>query len=380
MKNINNTAARQTTGAGIDSISRNHMRAIAIAAMLACSCLILASAPAAAYADEAATGQLSMFRLYNPNSGEHFYTASSAEREMLEGAGWNYEGVDWVAPESSNTPVYRMYNENGGEHHYTTSEGERDALINVGWSYEGIGWYSDDMCSVSLHRDYNPNAFSNNHNYTTSSAEHEMLMSAGWRDEGRAWYGVAPGNSGDGAHEHFFKQHSWGDAYRTNTGTSTRYWSAELADAAYAADYTGYNYGFFETYEDLRCSCGQRKFVIHGTAYNGEIEGLDHLCSYGAVNVFVMNRDGGVATSSYVATHSCPTCGGVLDYSDDASYVCSLNHKSLKGILKEGKYSDASKYYYLVYKYNEDHRWTKYEISYDEFYSYVKNYAAICGW
>ena len=47
----------------------------------------------------------SMHRLYNPNSGEHFYTASVKERDGLVSAGWKYEGVGWTAPGLSSTPV-----------------------------------------------------------------------------------------------------------------------------------------------------------------------------------------------------------------------------------------------------------------------------------
>lgn len=36
-------------------------------------------------------GQI-MYRLYNPNSGEHFYTASAAEKVSVTNAGWRYEG------------------------------------------------------------------------------------------------------------------------------------------------------------------------------------------------------------------------------------------------------------------------------------------------
>lgn len=38
-----------------------------------------------------------MYRLYNPNSGEHFYTANSAERDNLKRLGWSLEGVAWYA-------------------------------------------------------------------------------------------------------------------------------------------------------------------------------------------------------------------------------------------------------------------------------------------
>jgi len=132
-----------------------------------------------------------MFRLYNPNSGEHFYTQSTNERDNLKKVGWQYEGIGWYAPSSSNTPVYRLYNPNGGDHHYTVSVNERDMLTKAGWKYEGIGWYSDDAMGVKVLREYNPNATSGSHNFTTSETEHQNLVKLGWRDEGTAWYAVA---------------------------------------------------------------------------------------------------------------------------------------------------------------------------------------------
>ncbi len=130
-----------------------------------------------------------MHRLYNPYSGEHFYTASDSERDDVVAAGWTYEGVGWTAPLSGD-PVYRLYNPYAGEHHYTLSADERDALIAGGWTDEGVGWYSDSGKAVPLYREYNPNMFSCNHNYTTDRGEHDGLVSLGWVDEGVAWYGV----------------------------------------------------------------------------------------------------------------------------------------------------------------------------------------------
>ena len=129
-----------------------------------------------------------MYRLYNPNSGEHFYTADSYERDQLVSVGWRYEGVGWSAPSASNTPVYRLYNPNAGDHHYTTSSYERDQLVSVGWRYEGIGWYSDDAKAVAVYRQYNPNAIAGAHNFTTDSYEQDYLVSVGWRAEGIGWY------------------------------------------------------------------------------------------------------------------------------------------------------------------------------------------------
>ena len=131
-------------------------------------------------------------RLYNPNSGEHFYTPSTAEAENLVSLGWRDEGIGWIAPVESDAPVYRLYNPNAGEHHYTMSVAERDNLVSLGWNDEGIGFYSDVEQAVPVYRQYNPNEFANNHNYTASEGERDNLISLGWRDEGIAWYGASP--------------------------------------------------------------------------------------------------------------------------------------------------------------------------------------------
>ena len=132
-----------------------------------------------------------MYRLYNPNSGEHFYTSGTAERQNVIDAGWNYEGVGWFAPKSG-TPVLRMYNPVAGEHHYTTSSAEADALVAAGWNLESdCAWYSAPAeTGAPLYREYNPNQYSCNHNYTTSQEENDMLVNAGWQYEGIAWYGL----------------------------------------------------------------------------------------------------------------------------------------------------------------------------------------------
>ena len=130
-----------------------------------------------------------VYRLYNPNSGEHFYTYDSNEIKNLETTGWKNEGAAWKSPATSDNPVYRLYNPNAGDHHYTMNADERDNLVKAGWNYEGIGWYSDDAKGVELYRLYNPNAVAGSHHYTVSEAEKENLVKAGWKDEAIAWYG-----------------------------------------------------------------------------------------------------------------------------------------------------------------------------------------------
>lgn len=134
-----------------------------------------------------------MYRMYNPNSGEHFYTASLPERSMLIGEGWGYEGVGWVAPYDGND-VYRLYS--GTDHHYTTNVVERDWLLSLGWEDEGVGWHSGG--DVALYRQFNPNVDplasynnSGSHNYTTSSEENDWLVTQGWQAEGVGWYALS---------------------------------------------------------------------------------------------------------------------------------------------------------------------------------------------
>ena len=140
---------------------------------------------------ELLSGAQYMYRLYNPYTGEHFYTASASERDGLVEVGWNDEGTGWTAPEAGE-PVYRLYNSYapGGDHHYTTSAEERDGLIKVGWTDEGIGWATAGEDGVPLYRQYNPYAATGTHNYTTSKEENDGLVSLGWRAEGISWYGV----------------------------------------------------------------------------------------------------------------------------------------------------------------------------------------------
>lgn len=168
------------------------VRGIVMLLVVVLGLMLTGLSPASAWASDATQ---TMHRLYNPYSGEHFYTASASERDDVVKVGWRYEGVGWTAPTKSNTPVYRLYS--GTDHHYTMDAKERDNLVRIGWKYEGIGWYSDDAKGVPLYRQFNPyvnpRAQRNNsgsHNYTVSKAENDNLVRVGWKAEGIGWYGV----------------------------------------------------------------------------------------------------------------------------------------------------------------------------------------------
>lgn len=184
-----------------------HLKCVAYAALTVSACI---ATPSVVFAQTDATGavvnstgttaaaatatdwskvdKVSLYRLYNPNSGEHFYTLDVSERNNLMSLGWRYEGVGWIAPTTSNVPVYRLYNPNAGDHHYTTSAAERDMLTPLGWIYEGIGWYSGG--TVNILRQYNPNAYTGTHNFTANQAENDHLASIGWHAEGISWQAI----------------------------------------------------------------------------------------------------------------------------------------------------------------------------------------------
>ena len=132
-------------------------------------------------------GRPNLFRLYNPNSGEHFYTTSATERDFLESVGWNYEGVEMLVVKSDGEPIYRLYNPNVGDHHYTASEKERDWLVTLGWVYEGVAWQAAKE-GAEVYRLYNPNAYAGAHHYTTSARERDGLVAIGWNYEGVAMH------------------------------------------------------------------------------------------------------------------------------------------------------------------------------------------------
>ena len=129
-----------------------------------------------------------MYRMYDPNSGEHFYTGSVIERSNLVAAGWNYEGVGFTFPMTTGKPVYRLYAPVTGEHLYTMDEAEKAALMAAGWHYEGVAFNSSPGKEVPQYRLHNPNETRGAYHFTASIEERDYLLSIGWEDQGIGWY------------------------------------------------------------------------------------------------------------------------------------------------------------------------------------------------
>lgn len=140
---------------------------------------------------DATDRNVSVYRLYNPNSGEHFFTQDHAEAYHLKSLGWKLERCAWYG-NGGGIPAYVLYNPNAGDHHYTTDWTEVQDLINEGWRYEKVAFYVQaSNTDFAVFRLYNPNAKkAGAHMLTMDVDEANDLIAAGWRYEGVAWYGV----------------------------------------------------------------------------------------------------------------------------------------------------------------------------------------------
>ncbi|GAB2025804.1 hypothetical protein OfM1_18760 [Lactovum odontotermitis] len=126
-----------------------------------------------------------VYRVYNLNNGDHYYTASQYEAQSLVNSGWQYDGIAFYNSTSGGTPIYMLYNPNSGEHFITGSSFEANSLAAAGWNNQGVAWIAPSS-GLPVYRLYNPNGF---HFWTTSAYEKDSLVAAGWHYEGVAFYG-----------------------------------------------------------------------------------------------------------------------------------------------------------------------------------------------
>lgn len=136
-----------------------------------------------------------LYRLFNPSTLHHLYTASQEERDGLApGAGYKYEVVEgFVLPRrvERSVPLFRLRSQKSGDHFYTTSSEEREKSRTAdGYSDEGVVGYvfpRNVVGSTPLFRLFSRD--SGDHFYTTSSEEREKSRTVdGYSDEGVACY------------------------------------------------------------------------------------------------------------------------------------------------------------------------------------------------
>ncbi|MBI5759605.1 MAG: VCBS repeat-containing protein, partial [Planctomycetales bacterium] len=159
--------------------------------------------------DDAQT--LRFFRLFNPHAFTHFFTTSRAEYEAVDAVGWNDEATRnaGFAVSSTNrdqgeiqnnwTPVFRLYNPNSGTHYYTANPDERDALQQLGWRYERDEGFLSTQPGDGLtlvYRLYNRRA--GTHLFTANDEERDSVLglSPDWELHDDLGYAFAVAPSG----------------------------------------------------------------------------------------------------------------------------------------------------------------------------------------
>ncbi|MCB2187325.1 MAG: VCBS repeat-containing protein [Deltaproteobacteria bacterium] len=112
-----------------------------------------------AYVDEisyAASPRRTMYRAYNPYLLYHFFTTRASEFTNAVAAGYQNESSDpaklfYVSQDQvpGTVALHRLYNPNSGRHYYTKNNAERDALVAAGWNFERDEGYLFTAASVA---------------------------------------------------------------------------------------------------------------------------------------------------------------------------------------------------------------------------------------
>lgn len=124
-----------------------------------------------------------VYRVYNPNSGEHLHTLNGNEKDSLMSIGWVYEGVSMQIDGSGNN-LYRAYNPNSGEHFYSKDYNEINKLKRAGWRYEGVAWKTPNS-GMKVYRLFNPNSRdAGSHHYTLTESEKKIWLEKGGDTKG----------------------------------------------------------------------------------------------------------------------------------------------------------------------------------------------------
>jgi peptidoglycan hydrolase-like amidase len=143
-------------------------------------------------------GTSTVYRFFNAQNGDHFYTASEDEKNSI-----------------SLSPIYRFLNISNGDHFYTASDAEKDIVANTsksGYLFEGIAFYAHSTQvngSVPVYRSYNGSI--SHHLYTTSSTEKDA---SGYSYENIAFYAF-PNQTNDTSPVYRLYNSSGGDHFYT---------------------------------------------------------------------------------------------------------------------------------------------------------------------
>lgn len=87
------------------------------------------------------TGMDPLYRLYNQNMVDHFYTSEASERDYAQQSGYELqEIIGYILPGAmcDSMPLYRFEHKQTGRHYYTLSQNDFPVAARAGYAYEGI--------------------------------------------------------------------------------------------------------------------------------------------------------------------------------------------------------------------------------------------------
>lgn len=131
------------------------------------------------------TPPVSVYRLFRPSAGTHFYTADEAEKNNVIatlGGSYAFEGVSYTLnPWNNATPLYRFFRPSTGTHFYTADESEmlniRNTLGGI-YAFEGISYNVSSSdgggTKPAVYRFFRPS--SGTHFYTADPAERDNVI------------------------------------------------------------------------------------------------------------------------------------------------------------------------------------------------------------
>ena len=137
----------------------------------------------------------SVYRLYNKQTGDHYFTVRQGEYDKLTTLGVNGEGVVFKAVSAktvddnpqlkeNTTALYSVYNQNTGEH-LLVQQVEAEGLKAAGWQWDNdekpVFYAPNAGASEAVYRVYNPNTNLAAHLYTAVAKEYTDLTNLGWK-------------------------------------------------------------------------------------------------------------------------------------------------------------------------------------------------------
>lgn len=153
-------------------------------------------------APKAFTGLVPVYRFLNRQTGAHFYTIDTAERDLVIATmpQFNYEGQAFLVSPTAQPgllPVHRFNNTVNGVHLYTISEDEKNYIqANLpSYVYEGVAYHASPVGGAGLKplfRFYRSDR--GLHFYTADHTERDGVIASlcAYRYEGPAYYVMDP--------------------------------------------------------------------------------------------------------------------------------------------------------------------------------------------